>query len=105
MGGSTQNTSSTEYETDYEIEIDEPKYYQVVLLNDDYTTMEFVITVLMSIFHKDFEEATMIMLDVHNKGRGLVGSYTYDIAKTRVDQVHQLARQNEFPLKCVLEQV
>lgn len=86
-----------------EEEIKEPEEYRVLLLNDDYTTMEFVVTVLMTVFHKSLPDATRIMLDVHKKGRGTVGTYTYDIAVTKINQVHELARQNGFPLKCIME--
>ena len=82
----------------------EPEEYRVILLNDDYTTMEFVVDVIMEIFHKGEEEATMIMMDVHHKGKGTVGTYSWDIAHTKASQVHALARQNEFPLKCIVEQ-
>ena len=82
----------------------EPEEYKVILLNDNYTTMEFVVDVLMKVFHKGEEDATRIMLDVHHKGKGIVGVYPWDIANTKVNQVHCLARQYEFPLKCVVEQ-
>ncbi|MCX5838444.1 MAG: ATP-dependent Clp protease adapter ClpS [Deltaproteobacteria bacterium] len=85
-------------------EIREPKMYRVLLHNDDYTTMDFVIEVLISIFHKPAADATRIMIDVHKKGNGICGVYTYDIAATRVVRVHQLARKREFPLKCSLEE-
>ena len=85
--------------------IEEPKMFKVILLNDDYTTMEFVVDVLVSIFHKSASEATKIMLDVHEEGQGLVGIYTYDVAHTKILQTHQLAKQNEFPLKAMLEEV
>jgi ATP-dependent Clp protease adaptor protein ClpS len=81
----------------------EPDEYRVILLNDNYTTMEFVIEVLMKVFHKPEDDATQIMLDVHTKGKGIVGVYSWDIAQTRVNQVHNLARQYEFPLRCVVE--
>lgn len=84
-------------------EYKEPDEYRVLLLNDDYTTMEFVVTVLMTVFHKSLPDATKIMLDVHRKGRGTVGTYSYDIAATKINQVHELARQNGFPLKCIME--
>jgi ATP-dependent Clp protease adaptor protein ClpS len=84
-------------------EVKEPKEYMVLLLNDDYTTMEFVVTVIMTVFHKPLPEATKIMLDVHKKGKGTVGIYSYDIAVTKINQVHLLARQNGFPLKCTME--
>lgn len=81
----------------------EPDEYRVILLNDDYTTMEFVVTVLMAVFHKSLMDAQKIMLDVHRKGRGIVGVYTYDIAVTKINQVHEVAKQNGFPLKCIME--
>jgi ATP-dependent Clp protease adaptor protein ClpS len=81
----------------------EPEEYRVILLNDDYTTMEFVVTVLMAVFHKSLTESTKIMLDVHKKGKGIVGVYSFDIAVTKINQVQQLARQNGFPLKCTME--
>ena len=81
----------------------EPEDYWVILLNDNFTTMDFVVEVLMFVFHKQQEDATRIMLDVHRKGRGMIGTYPYDIAQTKANQVHDLARQYEFPLKCILE--
>ena len=84
-------------------ELKEPEEYSVLLLNDDYTTMEFVVSVLMTVFRKSLPESTRIMLDVHKKGKGSVGIYSYDIAVTKINQVHQLARQNGFPLKCTME--
>lgn len=74
-------------------------------MNDDYTTMEFVVEVLMIVFHKSFGDANRIMLDVHEKGRGVVGVYTWDIAVTKAEQVHAVAEVNEFPLRCILEPV
>ncbi|MCE5265953.1 MAG: ATP-dependent Clp protease adapter ClpS [Deltaproteobacteria bacterium] len=85
-------------------EIREPKMYRVILHNDDYTTMEFVVEILVKVFHKPVLDATRIMLDVHRKGKGICGVYTYDIAATRVARVHQLAKKREFPLKCSLEE-
>ncbi|MDR1143923.1 MAG: ATP-dependent Clp protease adapter ClpS [Spirochaetaceae bacterium] len=84
--------------------VKEPEEYRVILLNDNYTTMEFVVEVLMGVFHKQREDAVKIMLDVHQKGKGTVGVYPYDIAQTKANQVHALARQYEFPLKCIVEQ-
>jgi ATP-dependent Clp protease adaptor protein ClpS len=81
----------------------EPEEFKVILLNDHYTTMEFVVEVLTVIFHKSFLDANRIMLDVHKKGKGLVGVYTWDIAATKTEQVHSAARANEFPLRCVVE--
>jgi ATP-dependent Clp protease adaptor protein ClpS len=94
----------SEPEVDDEQEIREPKMYRVILHNDHYTTMDFVVEVLIAIFHKPVADATRIMLDVHKKGAGICGVYTYDIAATRVSRVHQLAQKREFPLKCSLEE-
>jgi ATP-dependent Clp protease adaptor protein ClpS len=88
-----------------ESKVKEPRMYKVLLLNDDYTTMEFVVDILVNIFHKSTAEATKIMLDVHKKGKGIVGIYTYDIANTKIMQVHSLAKQNNFPLKASMEEV
>ncbi len=85
-------------------ELREPKQYRVILHNDDYTTMDFVIEVLVTVFHKPTAEATKIMLDVHKKGKGICGVYTYDIAATKAAQVHQMASMREYPLKCSLEE-
>jgi ATP-dependent Clp protease adaptor protein ClpS len=81
-----------------------PPMYLVLLHNDHYTTMEFVIEVLVQVFHKSASAATKIMLDVHRKGIGRVGVYTYDIAATKVAQVRQMAKSAEFPLKCTIEE-
>jgi ATP-dependent Clp protease adaptor protein ClpS len=81
----------------------EPEEYRVILLNDHFTTMEFVVEILMVIFHKNLEDANRIMLDVHKKGKGIVGVYTWDIAVTKSEEVHQAARANEFPLRCIVE--
>ncbi|MCL2238180.1 MAG: ATP-dependent Clp protease adaptor ClpS [Treponema sp.] len=83
--------------------IKEPEQYRVILLNDHYTTMDFVIEVLMVIFHKSIEDANKIMLDVHKKGRGIVGVYTWDIAVTKSEQVLTAAKANQFPLLCIVE--
>ncbi len=77
--------------------------YKVYLLNDDYTTMEFVVEVLERVFGKGKVEATRIMLHVHRNGKGLAGVYARDIAETKISQVHNLARDNGFPLKCDME--
>jgi len=83
----------------------EPEEFKVILLNDHYTTMEFVVAVLVEIFHKNAADANRIMLDVHKKGKGVVGVYLWDIAVTKSEQVHAAARANEFPLRCVVEPV
>lgn len=84
-------------------EVDEPPMYKVMLLNDDYTTMDFVVEVLVYVFQKPPEEATLIMLNVHRKGVGVCGIYPYEIAETKVNLVENLARENGFPLKCIME--
>ena len=85
--------------------LQEPKLFRVVLHNDHYTTMDFVVKVIVAVFHKPAAEATKIMLDVHKKGHGVVGVYTWDIASTKVTQVHEMARQSEFPLRASCEEV
>ena len=99
----TNNSTEGEVLTREREDVKPPEEFRVILLNDDFTTMEFVVSVLMTVFHKPVPEATRIMLDVHKKGRGIVGIYIYDIAVTKVNQVHVLARQNGFPLKCTME--
>lgn len=100
---STQNR--VEQHTVFSEDFQEPAQYRVVLLNDDYTTKDFVVAVLVAVFHKSREDANTIMEDVHKKGRGIVGAYTYDIAATRCLQVHEVARQNGYPLRCVMEKL
>jgi ATP-dependent Clp protease adaptor protein ClpS len=82
-----------------------PSMYKVVLLNDDFTPMEFVVMVVQEYFNKDRETATQIMLKVHRDGRGVCGVYTRDVAATKVDQVVTHARQAGHPLQCVMEEV
>ena len=84
--------------------VKKPSMYKVVLHNDHYTTMEFVVYVIQKVFNKGIQEATNIMFDVHKKGRGVVGVYTYDEATTRANQVMLLAKEAEFPLKCSVEE-
>ncbi len=79
--------------------------YRVLLHNDDYTTMDFVVELLMKVFQKSFEEATHIMLRVHRAGIGVCGVYTYEVAETKIETVHQLARERGFPLKSSMEKV
>lgn len=80
-----------------------PSMYKVMLLNDDFTPMEFVVYVLERVFRKNHDEATDIMLKVHSDGVGIAGVYTYEVAETKVDQVMSLARKNEHPLQCTME--
>jgi ATP-dependent Clp protease adaptor protein ClpS len=80
--------------------VERPKLYEVLIHNDDYTTQEFVVFVLMKFFHHDETMATKIMLHVHTKGVGVAGVYTYDIAETKANQVMRFAREHEMPLQC-----
>jgi ATP-dependent Clp protease adaptor protein ClpS len=80
-----------------------PSMYRVLILNDDYTPMEFVVLILERFFNKDREQATRIMLHVHQKGVGVCGVYTYEVAETKVAQVMDMARRNEHPLQCTME--
>ena len=86
-------------------EFKEPPLFRVLLHNDDYTTMDFVVMVLETIFNKDTAEATRIMLNVHHQGHGIAGVYSREIGETKVAVVHRMARKNQFPLKCSLEKV
>jgi len=80
-----------------------PPMYRVILHNDDYTTMEFVVEILIMVFGKSLEKASTIMLNIHTQGKGICGSYTREIAETKVNTVHSLAREQGFPLKSTLE--
>ena len=81
-----------------------PSIWQVVLLNDDFTPMDFVTTVLQTIFNMDYERATQIMLKVHMEGRGICGVYPRDVAATKIEQVLSFARENQHPLACIMEE-
>lgn len=85
------------------IEVRRPKLYKVILHNDDYTSMDFVVNIIMTLFHKTIEEANALMLEVHKKGKAIVGVYSREIAETKVFQVENIARQNQFPLKASME--
>jgi ATP-dependent Clp protease adaptor protein ClpS len=84
--------------------VEPPPMFQVVLLNDDYTPMEFVVVVLQQFFSKDREQATQIMLKVHREGKGVCGVFPRDIAATKVDRVTEFSRQHQHPLQCVMEE-
>ena len=86
------------------IKIKEPKKYKVIMYNDDFTSMEFVVFVLMNIFNKNNDEAVNIMMKVHKGGEAVVGVYSYDIAKSKVDKTMTLAREEGFPFKVVLDE-
>jgi ATP-dependent Clp protease adaptor protein ClpS len=98
-GGST----GTEVVTKPRAKTQKPRLYKVLLLNDDYTPMDFVVYVLEQFFNKSRSEATSIMLQVHRRGVGVCGVYTYEVAETKVSQVMSFARQNEHPLQCTME--
>ena len=90
--------------TDDREELQEPPLYKVLLHNDDYTTMDFVVLVLEVVFHKDGQEAARIMMRVHQDGKGVAGIFTRDVAETKAAIVHDLAHKNEYPLKCTIEE-
>ena len=85
--------------------LNKPKQFEVILLNDDYTTMEFVVEVLRQFFHKEFQAAKAIMLKIHIDGEAVCGIYSYDVAQTKVTQVIDYSRKNEQPLMCVLREL
>lgn len=84
-------------------QLQEPPKYRVLLLNDDYTPMDFVVDILVQLFHKTPPQANRIMMSVHQKGSGVCGVYTYEIAETKVDEVIRCAREHGHPLMCVME--
>jgi ATP-dependent Clp protease adaptor protein ClpS len=98
--------SGSQYEENVQIEerTKEPPKYKVILLNDDYTTFDFVIQVLVVVFKKPQIEAVQITMDVHKRGHGLCGIYTKEIAETKVATVHQMSETAGFPLRCVMEE-
>lgn len=96
--------SNIEIELDDDIEVKEPQKFKVILLNDDYSTMDFVIDVLTKVFRKSVDEASTIMLNIHNNGREICGIYTHEIASTKVAQVKTMAREKGFPLKAIMEE-
>jgi ATP-dependent Clp protease adaptor protein ClpS len=91
-------------ETEIDQETKPPVMYKVILLNDDFTSMEFVVQVLMQLFHHSQESAVEIMLNIHKKGRGVCGVFTREIAETKVAQVHQLAKSHAYPLRATIEE-
>jgi ATP-dependent Clp protease adaptor protein ClpS len=93
-----------DFEQQVEQELELPPMYKVLLHNDDYTTMEFVVEVLQKVFHKSAADATRIMLLVHKTGSGVCGVFTEDVAETKVEIVHHLARKSGFPLRCSMEE-
>jgi len=93
-----------EEEIESALALDEPKMFKVLLHNDDYTSMDFVVEVLVGIFHKTHAQAEQIMLEIHQKGQGLCGVYSFEIAQTKAMQVKQHAKQQEFPLLATIEE-
>lgn len=96
--------ASYKYELENDLELEEPKKYKVLLLNDDFSTMEFVIEILTRVFRKSLEESETIMLDVHNNGKAICGIYTKEIALTKVSQVKTMARKAKYPLKAIAQE-
>ena len=96
--------TGTAVETRSKTKLKKPRMYKVLLHNDDYTTMEFVVFILQGIFHHSESEAMQIMLHVHKHGIGVAGVYTREIAETRIAQVEALARQHEYPLRCSMDE-
>ena len=103
MAGTDRRTDSEILERTKQ-ETKKPDLYKVVLLNDDYTTMEFVVKILESVFHKPEPEAFRIMMHVHRNGRGLAGVYTWEVAETKADQVAALAAEAGYPLRATIEE-
>jgi ATP-dependent Clp protease adaptor protein ClpS len=97
-------SNEIEIELNDELDLQEPKKYKVFLLNDDFSTMDFVIDVLVKVFRKTLDESNVIMLNIHNNGREVCGIYSYEIALTKVAQVKTMAREQGFPLKAIMEE-
>jgi ATP-dependent Clp protease adaptor protein ClpS len=91
--------------TKTDIEIKDPVLYKVIILNDDYTTVDFVVDVLQNIFDKSYQEACELTQIVHTKGSGLCGTYPYDIAETKIKQTRKYAKKNDFPLNLICEEI
>jgi ATP-dependent Clp protease adaptor protein ClpS len=103
-GGSRGESGTSLVVEEASPKLKKPPLFQVVLLNDDYTPMEFVVDVLQRIFGMDRVKATRVMLEVHTKGKGVCGVYTFEIAETKVAQVMAYARQHQHPLLCTMEE-
>lgn len=104
-GEGRKNVSNPQHEGSIEVadRLETPKMYKVMLLNDDFTPMDFVVLILRRFFGKDEQAATAVMLDVHKKGVGTAGVYTLEIAEMKMMQVNQFSRMNQHPLKCAVE--
>ncbi|MBE9568945.1 MAG: ATP-dependent Clp protease adapter ClpS [Proteobacteria bacterium] len=104
-----QSHGDEDYDDGLAVEEDKPKLkpprqYKVMVMNDDYTPMEFVVQVLMTFFAMDNAKATRVMMSVHTKGRGICGTFSHEIAETKVDQVNEFSRINQHPLMCTMEE-
>jgi len=93
-----------EFESDLALALEEPRMFKVLLHNDDYTSMDFVVDILTRIFHKTQAQAEQIMLQIHEKDKAVCGVYSFEIAQTKAEQVKQLAKENEFPLLATIEE-
>lgn len=102
MGDGNQHTDS-DVALDESIDLKPPRMFRVLMHNDNYTTMEFVVAVLKSIFRKTEEDAVRIMLNIHEQGVGMCGVYPAAVAETKIAQVHENAREHQFPLRCSME--
>lgn len=107
----SEHEHNTEHHSGYDVAVEEakpkikePPMYRVVLINDDYTPMEFVVDILQSIFGMERTQATQVMLEVHTKGKGVCGVYNFEIAETKVAQVMGIAKQHQHPLLCTMEE-
>ena len=100
----SENETGTVTKTRTERKLQKPKLYKVLLHNDDYTTMEFVVYVLIAIYHRSETDAVQIMLHVHKNGVGVAGVYTREVAETHVAQTEALAKEHEYPLRCSIEE-
>jgi ATP-dependent Clp protease adaptor protein ClpS len=100
-GDDTQTKTKTKTKTKKKLQ--EPSFYKVLILNDDFTPMDFVVDLIIRFFSKSSDEATEIMLSIHHEGQGVCGIYPRDIAETKMNQVNQFARKNGHPLKCRIE--
>ncbi|AZZ36252.1 ATP-dependent Clp protease adapter ClpS [Bdellovibrio sp. qaytius] len=103
-GSNRDNDSSTGIDLLDEVDTEEPNLYKVLLLNDDYTPMDFVVYVLKTFFKHDDRSAEKIMLDVHKLGSGVAGVFNFEVAETKALQVNQFAKSNKYPLKCIVEE-
>ncbi len=99
-----EHKNGSELEFESVEETSEIKRYKVVLLNDDFTSMDFVVEILMELFAHPLDSAINIMLNIHREGRGICGVYTYEIAETKISQVRKRALENEYPLKAIMEE-